>query len=394
MVGYARFSHIAHNLIDHIPYAGISMGWGGWPDKISLPGVANRSTGNVVEKKRVTRYMLNLADGGGIYTQGRTGETIADGERIEGNVIDFQFSTGHGIYTDNGSAMITIRSNVIFNTNHDNIASTHKDYYDGLRGDLDDPLAIEDNWWQQGDPDSDAKQILHKDNHLINAFNEAPAELLSSAGLESAFRDLTAPPARTVAPQPPTGVAAFVTPTEAYVTWRPSVFDGGAAVDHYIVRLDNIAEATLSQADFDRVGYAAMKLKPAAKALRFTVVAVNAAGASAASVASLPVNPVTSPPGLPDAPDYAAVDVQGTRASIHFAAPKDSRNIIAYAVTINPDGRHEIFTGRRIITLGGTHRTFVTVDGLEPGKHYRFGISAINASGEGEKLWVDDKHTD
>jgi Fibronectin type III domain len=393
VVGYARFSHIAHNQIDHVPYAGISMGWGGWPDKISLPGVANRSTGNVVEKNRITRFMLNLADGGGIYTQGRTGETIADGERIEGNVIDLQFSTGHGIYTDNGSAMISIRSNVVFNTNHDNIASTHKDYYDGLKGDVNDPLAIEDNWWQQGDPDSDAKQIVRKGNHLINTLDEAPAELLSSAGLEPAFRDLTGPPARTVAPQPPTGVAVFVTPTEAYVTWRPSVFDGGAAVDHYIVRSEDGAEATLSQADFDRACYAVLKLKSTSKPVRYTVIAVNSAGASAASLPSLPVIPGTSPAALPGVPDYAAVELQGTRASIHFAAPKDSKDIIAYAVTIDPEGRHEVFTGRRMMTLGGTHRTFVTLDGLTPGKHYRFGIAAINASGQGETIWVDDKHS-
>ena len=63
VVGYARNTHVAHNQIDHVPYAAISIGWGGWPDKIGLPGVANRSTGNVIEKNRITRFMLNLSDG-------------------------------------------------------------------------------------------------------------------------------------------------------------------------------------------------------------------------------------------------------------------------------------------------------------------------------------------
>lgn len=393
VVGYARFSHIAHNQIDHVPYAGISMGWGGWPDKIGLPGVANRSTGNVVEKNRITRFMLNLADGGGIYTQGRTGVTIADGEHVEGNVIDLQFSTGHGIYTDNGSAMITIRGNVVFNTNHDNIASAHKDYYDGLKGDVNDPLAIEDNWWQQGDPDSDAKQIVRSGNHLIDALNQAPGEVLSSAGLEPAFRDLLAPPARAVAPEAPTGVAVFLTPAEAYVTWRPSVFEGGAAVDRYIVRSSDGGETVLSAAEFDRLGYAVQKLKPGAESLRFTVSASNAAGVSVASLPSLPVSRATSQQPVPGKPDEASVEIQGTRASIHFAAPKNSKDIIAYAVTVDPDGRHEVFTGRRVLTLAGTHRTFVTLDGLTPGRQYRFAVSAINPSGEGEKLWVEGKHT-
>lgn len=394
VVGYARFTHIAHNQIDHVPYAGISMGWGGWPDKIALPGVANRSTGNVIEKNRITRFMLNLADGGGIYTQGRTGVSLADGERIEGNVIDLQFSSGHGIYTDNGSAMITIRHNVVFNTNHDNIASAHKDYYDGLKGDVNDPLAIEENWWQQGDPDSDAKQIVRKGNHLINALDQAPAEILSAAGLEAAYLDLATPPTKAVAPQPPTAVAAFLTPTEAYVTWRPSVFEGGRAVDRYIVRSDDGVETTLSADAFDHVGYAVLKLKPSAASVRFTVAAVNSVGTSAPSLPSLTVARVAVQPVLPGAPDYAAVERQGPRASIHFAAPKDSKDIIAYALTITPDARHEVFTGRRILTLSGAHRTFVTVDGLTPGKHYRFGVSAINAAGEGETLWIDDQRAD
>jgi len=50
--------------------------------------------------------------------------------------------------------------------------------------------------------------------------------------------------------------------------------------------------------------------------------------------------------------------------------------------------------GRKMITLGGAHRTFVALDGLTPAKHYRFGVSAINPSGVGAKVWVDDKHID
>src|SRR6185437_5591238 len=69
VVGYARNTVIAHNEIDHIPYAAISMGWGGWPDKIHQAGQANSSTGNVVRDNRIHNLMLVLADGGGIYTQ-------------------------------------------------------------------------------------------------------------------------------------------------------------------------------------------------------------------------------------------------------------------------------------------------------------------------------------
>ena len=52
--------------------------------------------------------MLVLADGGGIYTQGITGKNLAEGEKVTGNVIYDQFSSGHAIYSDNGSCDITI----------------------------------------------------------------------------------------------------------------------------------------------------------------------------------------------------------------------------------------------------------------------------------------------
>ena len=392
VVGYARFTHIAHNQIDHVPYAGISIGWGGWPDKIGLPGVANRSRGNVIEKNRITRFMIDLSDGGGIYTQGRTGETMADGETVEGNFVDDQFSSGHAIYTDNGSAMITVRDNVIFNTNHDNWGSRHKDYYDGAKGENNDPLAIEGNWWQQGDPDSSAKQVVEKDNHLIDALDQAPEKLRAEAGLEAAYRGLTALPARATAPEPPTAVAAFATPTDAYITWRPPVFEGGATVDHYTVRSDDGLETTITQAEFDRVSYARLRLTPTAKARRFTVTASNRAGTSASSLPSLPVGPATEAPALPGAPQSVSVRVEGTRASIHFARPKEGGdNVLAYVITVDPDGRKQTFTGRRLITLEGTHVTFVSLGGLTPGKQHRFGVAAVNPAGEGETAWAETK---
>ncbi len=349
VVGYARFTHIAHNQIDHVPYAGMSIGWGGWPDKIALPGVANRSTGNVIEKNRITRFMIDLSDGGGIYTQGRTGETIADGERVEGNVIDNQFSSGHAIYSDNGSAMMTVRNNVMFNTNHDNWGSRHKDYYDGAKGENSNPLAIEGNWWQQGDPDSATKQVTESGNHIITALDQAPAELLSGAGLEAAFRDLAAPSSHVAAPAQPSAVAAFATPTDAYITWRPPVFDGGAPVDHYTIRSDDGLQTTISQAEFDRLSYVQLHLTTSTKVRHFTVTASNSMGTSSESLPSLPVDAAAQPLARPGPPQSASVRIDGSRASIHFAPPKEpGTGVLAYVITIDPDGRKQTFTGRRV----------------------------------------------
>jgi Fibronectin type III domain len=344
----------------------------------------------VIEKNRITRFMIDLSDGGGIYTQGRTGETIADGERVEGNVIDDQFSSGHAIYTDNGSAMITVRNNVIFNTNHDNWGSRHKDYYDGAKGENSDSLSIEGNWWQQGDSDTSAKQVSESGNHIITAIDQAPAELLAGAGLEGSFQDLIAPPPHTVAPEPPSSVAAFSTPSDAYITWRPPVFDGGTPVESYTILSDDGVEAAITAKEFDRVSYIKLHLADPTKTHTFTVSASNATGRSAKSLPSLPVGPAYEP--LPGTPQSVSVRVEGTRASIHFAAPKENgTHILAYVVSVDPDGRKETFTGRRLITLEGAHVTFVTLDRLVPGKHYRFGVAAVNATGEGNQTWAEER---
>ena len=86
-VGYAEHTTIAHNQIDNTAYTAISLGWGGWPDKIGQPATPNYSNDNVVADNLIENPMQMLADGGAIYTQGITGSSLANGEQITGNVI-------------------------------------------------------------------------------------------------------------------------------------------------------------------------------------------------------------------------------------------------------------------------------------------------------------------
>ena len=145
-----RSTLISHNQIDHTAYTGISLGWGGWPDKIDQPATPNYSNDNVVSDNLIDDTMQMLADGGAIYTQGITGSSLADGEHITGNVMLDTLDQNHAFYTDNGSTFITITDNVAFG-NWTDWGSRHTDYTVGATGD--DPLTIEDNYWQQGDPD-------------------------------------------------------------------------------------------------------------------------------------------------------------------------------------------------------------------------------------------------
>jgi len=393
VVGYARNTVVAHNQIDHIPYAAISMGWGGWPDKIKQAGQANNSTGNVIRENLIHDLMIDLSDGGGIYTQGLTGKSLADGEKITGNVIYDQFSSGHEIYTDNGSSMITVSGNVMFNTNHDNWGSRHHDYYDGQDGTNFDPLTIENNYWQQGDADSSKGNVTVSGNQLIASLDEVPPSILANAGLtpeykkalEKRFDALV--PAR--APEAPARVAAASGNGFALVTFSPPVNTGNSAVRSYTVVASTGPSATISAEDFARFAYLRVPGLTIGKPVTFTVTATNAAGTSTSSLPSLSITPSDrQEQPLPAPSAVSAHPGRNGEVSIHFQRPAVDRPgagedaITAYVVTIEPSGRKVTFTGRNVITLEGKHTTFKVISGLKPGT-YNFHIAAVDEAGEG-----------
>jgi hypothetical protein len=392
VVGYARNTVITHNEFDHLPYAAISIGWGGWPDKIRLPGQANNSANNVISDNSIHDFMLVLSDGGGIYTQGRTGKDLTDGEKITGNVIRDQYSSGHGIYTDNGSAMITIRNNAVFHTEHDNINSRHHDYYDGQHGENYDPLDISNNWWQQGDKDSDKQQVRVQGNRIIYSLSEAPATLLNNAGLQPKFRSITRKQFGSLAaPEPPSRVGSFGIDRAAYVTWNPSVFQGSSPVTSYTVIASNGRHMTIPAAQFMQKTYVKFNGLTNGQSYTFTVSATNAQGTSAPSLPSRAITATDRKIELPGQPTKVEAFIDHGNASIHFGTPASTlpkaqeAPIIAYAVTIQPSGRKVYFTGRNVIALQGTkHVTFDVINGLKPGQTYSFSVSALNAAGEGK----------
>ena len=395
VVGYARSTVIAHNQIDHIPYAAISMGWGGWPDKIRQAGQANNSAQNVVRNNLIHDLMLVLSDGGGIYTQGLTGKDLADGEKVAGNVIYDQFSSGHEIYSDNGSSMMTIQGNVMFNTDHDNWGSRHRDYYDGQHGEDFDPLTIEDNYWQQGDADSSKNNVTELHNHLIASLTEVPRTILDQAGLEPAFKSQLetryAELIHATAPEAPSRVAAGPGNGFAYVTFSPPVADGGRPVLSYTVTASTGAKATASAAEFLRLAYLRVPSLANGQPVTFTITATSAVGTSVPSLPSYAITP-SGRKILPPPPPAHVSAHPGERGnvSIHFQDPAvehkggDPSPITAYEVTVEPGGRMVTFTGRNIVALqDGKHTTFKVISGLKPGT-YTFKVAAVNAAGAGD----------
>jgi hypothetical protein len=393
VTGYAQRVVVEHNQIDHVPYSGISMGWGGWPDKAKRPGVANTSQNNRIAQNLIFDHMLLLADGAAIYTQGLTGPNLAKGEKVTGNVVYNQFGSGHGIYSDNGSCYMTITGNVMFHTNHDNWGSAHAFYYDGADGRTHDPIIVKDNYWQQGDPDRDNQGVVTAHNRLISELGQVPPGVLAAAGVQPAFRSVLSVVGGPLAPpEPPSRVAVAAGNRTLLVTWDPPCFEGGTPVLSYTVTASTGQRTTVSAGDFATQAFARVADVPNGQPVNVQVVANNAQGASVPSLPSWPVRGSDAKVKPPGAPQHVHVYRSGDRASVHFQGPTSDGGapIVAYFVTVQPGNRQVVLTGRSVVVLGLTaksgrgHAIFEVVDGLPATGPTGWEISAVNVAGPGQ----------
>jgi hypothetical protein len=190
-VGYTEHTTISHNQIDHTSYTGISIGWGGWPDKVKRPALPNYSNNNMLDHNLFFDFMQTLDDGGAIYTNGITGSSFASGQKEIGNLAYNGHNTkgGHIYYTDNGASYITIDGNAAYGNHVTDWGSNHVNYTknDGSS----DPLDIENNYWETGPTDTkNSGGIIHKNNHKISGASGVPASIKNAAGVEAAYKDI------------------------------------------------------------------------------------------------------------------------------------------------------------------------------------------------------------
>jgi hypothetical protein len=384
-VGYAENTLISHNQIDHTAYTAISLGWGGWLDKIDQPAIPNYSNDNTVSDNLLYDTMQMLADGGDIYTQGITGSSLANGEHITGNVALDTLDQNHAFYTDNGSTFITISDNVAFG-NWTDWGSRHTDYTAGATGD--DPLTISNNYWQQGDPDNVDKGVTESGNRIISSLAQAPAALLRAAGIEPGYQFVLGEAySRGSAPIAPTQIAAYAGNGSAYVGWNPSFVDNGAPVTSYTVTASpGGARSTISAADYTRLGHTVVSGLTNGTGYTFTVTANNARGTSEASLPTSTITPSTAAVSVPDAPTGISVDTDTTTntVSVHWLPPANNGGAPITAYTISAPGsslKPVTVTGHTTDWAGSTRAIYATIGGLKPLTEYDFQVTADNSAG-------------
>ncbi|MFG2786416.1 fibronectin type III domain-containing protein [Streptomyces sp. NPDC048419] len=394
--GYTQNDTIAHNQIDHVGYSAISMGWGGWPDKIGDPATPNPSHDNTVRSNLISDYMQMLDDGGGIYTQGLTGTSMTDGEKVTGNVVHDQWGLGKSVYTDNGCTYETVDGNVLYRASYANVASRHTDYRDGLGNN--DPTLVKDNWWEEGTADGDSKGLVTTGNKIMASPSDVPPQILADAGLEPAYRSLLdrSVGARSV-PEAPSRVGTGTAgPDALYVTFNPTFADGGSPVRSYTARAYDttgrqVGRQSVSAADFKRTALVRIGGLPAAGGpFTVTVTASNDVGAGAPSLASPALTPttVTALPGAPTSPKLRTASTAATLAWTPPTATGDAK-IVAYRITVS-DGRAPIdVTGRDVlVTQPSAKGMFRVIGDLKPATSYTVTVAAVTAAGTGPTATV------
>ncbi|MEV6009331.1 fibronectin type III domain-containing protein [Streptomyces sp. NPDC051976] len=390
--GYTQHDTIAHNQIDHVGYSGISLGWGGWPDKIGSPATPNDSHDNTVSDNLITDYMQALDDGGGIYTQGITGTSLTDGEHVTGNVIHTQFGLGKSVYTDNGCTYETVSGNVLYGASYANVASRHTDYRDALGNN--DPTMVSGNWWEQGDLDGDSKGLVTQGNHIIGSPSDAPADVLAAAGLEPAYRHLLGEHFAAVSvPAAPTRVGtATATTGSLVVTFNPSYADGGSPVlDYQATAVDSAgrtaATTTATAADFARTAVLRLGGLTDGTPYTVTVTARNAHGVSAPALPSVPLAPRAGT-ALPGAPTGLKLHAQPTAATLSWTPPTATGDspVTGYRVTLTTatGSRTLDVSGRdALVTQQSAKAMFRVLSALTPATAYTVTVTALTPLGAG-----------
>lgn len=185
--------------------------------------------------------------------------------------------------------------------------------------------------------------------------------------------DLVSP--RLDPPGPPTDVLVDARKGKVTVTWLAPESDGGSSITDYrassttggLFCTVGATAATVQTCSIDGA-------RPGVDYV-FTVTATNAAGTSSSSASSKPAG-FTARPG---SARTARASNDGTTATIRWKAPQDKGGL--------PIKRYVVRDNRGATVCSSTQPACM-VTGLQYASRYRFAVSAVNARGEGPRIWT------
>ena len=391
LIGYAARCLVSHNQIDHVSYSAISIGWGGWLDKIGQPSLANYSRRNVISDNLIFDYLNTLSDGAGIYTLGITGTSMKNGERVTGNVIYDQLDWGRALQSDDGGTFITYEDNVVYGTAYAWDCSHLPKCYS---------QRVDHNYWQQTYPNKSRGPIAASANTVIATSADAPSSLVADAGLMPVYRSiLTWTDGSQSPPGQPTRVFIFdASGDSASVTWQPPVAEGSSPVTSYTVQACQYGTSDCRSAsttvsvpadEFEKKGYVTLNGLQAGQRYRFTVTAANGYGSGTPSI-QVPANAGAMHGRKPR-------HVKGTRyqagpgiVALAWYPPLTGveNPILAYTVTCSNGQTQTVAGAGQLLPQNQGSRLNAVFGGLAAGTKYTFTITPRTLAGPGPSVSV------
>jgi titin len=185
----------------------------------------------------------------------------------------------------------------------------------------------------------------------------------NSAGLSVKSIPITAIPY--TLPNAPTGLMAVPGNEQVTLNWTAPAYNGGSAVDYYVVYQDGVA-LTYQQSGPVAIINALVN----GQSYTFTVAAHNLAGIGAQSVATVSV-----PVAIPDAPTGLTAVPGHLQITLNWTAPLSNGGTAIDSYFIYQNG----------VVVQQTTETSFTITGLTSGQAYDYAVSARNGAGEGPR---------
>ena len=177
---YAANLNIVHNEIEHVPYSGISGGWGWNPIETSM-------CCNTINYNKIHDYMLAYCDGAGIYTLSNQPNTLYSYNYIENMKVNNHGYGWMALYADEGSRNLTITNNVCQVQQHDRIAWICLQN----NGEGSKDCFIDHNYINTKTEFGNSRQPISNTHYCENAIWPEKAKLIiQNAGLEADFMDI------------------------------------------------------------------------------------------------------------------------------------------------------------------------------------------------------------